>query len=65
MKSYFPTLKTERPGRKQYQTRDDLRIDVFGYIKHSTIRNAATRPSATMVGILQDSRNRILTIKKI
>ena len=45
MESFFSTLKTERLGRRQYRTRDELRADVFDYIerfynpkrRHSTI----------------------------
>lgn len=45
MESLFSTLKTERLGRRQYRTRDELRADVFDYIerfynpkrRHSTI----------------------------
>jgi putative transposase len=45
MESFFSTLKTERLNKKHYRTRDDLRADVFDYIKrfynprrrHSTI----------------------------
>ena len=31
MESFFSTLKTERLGRRQYRTRDELRADVFDY----------------------------------
>jgi putative transposase len=45
MESFFSTLKTERLGRRQYRTRNELRADVFDYIerfynpkrRHSTI----------------------------
>jgi putative transposase len=45
MESFFPSLKTERIGRKTYRTRDEARADVFDYIerfynpkrRHSTI----------------------------
>lgn len=45
MESFFSTLKTERLGRRQYQTRNQLRADVFDYIerfynplrRHSTL----------------------------
>jgi putative transposase len=45
IESFFSTLKTERLGRRQYRTRDELRADVFDYIerfynpkrRHSTI----------------------------
>lgn len=45
MESFFSTLKTERLGRRQYRTRNELRADVFDYIErfynpkrtHSTI----------------------------
>jgi putative transposase len=45
MESFFSTLKTERLGRRQYCTRNELRADVFDYIerfynpkrRHSTI----------------------------
>ena len=33
MESFFSTLKTERLGRRQYRTRDELRADVFDYIE--------------------------------
>jgi len=33
MESFFSTLKTERLSKKHYQTRDDLRADVFDYIE--------------------------------
>ena len=43
--SFFSTLKTERTSRKNYQTRDEARADVFDYIerfynllrRHSTL----------------------------
>jgi putative transposase len=45
MESFFSTLKTERTSRKNYQTRDEARADVFDYIerfynprrRHSTL----------------------------
>jgi putative transposase len=45
MESFFSTLKTERTSRKNYQSRDDARADVFDYIerfynprrRHSTL----------------------------
>jgi hypothetical protein len=33
MESFFSTLKTERLGRRQYRTRNELRADVFDYIE--------------------------------
>jgi len=32
MESFFSSLKTERTSRKNYQTRDEARADVFDYI---------------------------------
>ena len=45
MESFFSTLKTERTSRKNYQSRDEARADVFDYIerfynprrRHSTL----------------------------
>jgi putative transposase len=45
MESFFSSLKTERTSRKNYQTRDEARADVFDYIerfynprrRHSTL----------------------------
>jgi putative transposase len=45
MESFFSTLKTERTSRKNYQTRDEARADVFDYVerfynprrRHSTL----------------------------
>lgn len=45
MEGVFPSLKTERIGRKIYRMRDQVRADVFGYIerfynptrRHSTL----------------------------
>ena len=45
MESFFSSLKTERPARKTYHTRNEARADVFDYIerfynavrRHSTI----------------------------
>jgi putative transposase len=33
MESFFSTLKTERTSRKNYQSRDEARADVFDYIE--------------------------------
>jgi putative transposase len=33
MASFFSTLKTERLGRRQYRTRNELRADIFDYIE--------------------------------
>src|SRR3954468_21857934 len=33
MESFFSPLKTERPARKMYRTRDDAKADVFDYIE--------------------------------
>jgi hypothetical protein len=32
MESFFSTLKTERTSRRNYQSRDEARADVFDYI---------------------------------
>ena len=45
MESFFSSLKTEKTGRTNYQTRDQVRADVFDYIerfynprrRHSTL----------------------------
>jgi putative transposase len=45
MESFFSSLKTERTSRRNYQTRDEARADVFDYIerfynprrRHSTL----------------------------
>jgi transposase InsO family protein len=42
--SFFSTLKTERPSKKHYRTRDVLRADVFDYIER--LYNARRRHSA-------------------
>jgi len=46
MESFFSTIKTERLSRKHYRTRDNLRADVFDYMKGFTIHNAAIQLSA-------------------
>lgn len=33
MESFFSTMKTERPSRKNYSSRDEARADVFDYIE--------------------------------
>jgi putative transposase len=33
MESFFSSLKTERPGRKTYRTRDEAKADVFDHIE--------------------------------
>jgi putative transposase len=33
IESFFSTLKTERTNRKRYASRDEVRADVFDYIK--------------------------------
>jgi putative transposase len=44
MESFFSTLKTERLGRRQYRTRDELRADVSDYIErfHNPKRRHST-----------------------
>jgi putative transposase len=44
MESFFSSLKTERIGRKVYQTRDAARADVFDYIEkfYNTIHRHST-----------------------
>jgi len=45
MESFFSSLKSERTSRRNYQTRDEARADVFDYIerfynprrRHSTL----------------------------
>jgi putative transposase len=45
MESFFSSMKTERTSRRNYQTRDEARADVFDYIerfynprrRHSTL----------------------------
>jgi transposase InsO family protein len=45
MESFFSSLKTERPARKVYRSRDEAKADVFDYVerfynpkrRHSTI----------------------------
>ena len=32
MESFFSSMKTERPSRKVYRTREEARSDVFDYI---------------------------------
>ena len=45
MESFFSSLKTERTAKKTYRMRDQVKVDVFGYIerfynsgrRHSTL----------------------------
>ena len=44
MESFFSSMKTERIGRKVYQSRDAARSDVFDYIErfYNTMRRHST-----------------------
>ena len=44
IESFFSSLKTERTCRKNYQTRDEARADVFDYIErfYNTRRRHST-----------------------
>ncbi|MBB3213250.1 hypothetical protein FHW67_002539 [Herbaspirillum sp. Sphag1AN] len=48
MESFFSTLKTVRLSKKHYRTRDDLRADVFDYMKrfckHDPFSNFQSSP---------------------
>ena len=57
MESFFSSMKTERIGRKVYQSRDAARSDVFDYIErfYNTMRRHST--SATSARLSSKGRS--------
>jgi putative transposase len=56
MESFFSSLKTERTARKLYRTRDQVKADVFDYIRTLTsgsLVGLGSSPSATKAAALR------------